>query len=252
MDSTQLPACRTFHFAHPASTNREKRDGYTIYDTPSCRASRFGHRLVIEENPTPDELKRYADLWRKEHAGKGIDKAWLVWESRERWDHEPPFGELHKLRCLMADEAMSLVPDWNTARKLERSDIDAMMHLFSSLEGDAGGPDEAHRWYFNGLFDRIEDEWGSYWGDFEDGELRGMAACLFDSREARMQGVITAKAHRGKGICSALIAQCVQEYQDISFGITYVMANDGEQAERIYRRLGFRHVTWVHELGFTP
>ena len=48
------------------------------------------------------DLVRFADLWRKEHAGKGIEKAWLVWEDRKRWPHETSLGKLYRLRTMIS------------------------------------------------------------------------------------------------------------------------------------------------------
>ena len=79
-----------------------------------------------------------------------------------------------------------------------------------------------------------------------------MAGIVWNTREARLAAVSVHEDHRRKGICSALVDECVLSYQMESFGIVYVVAVEDSGAEDAYRKLGFRRVTVEYALGLDP
>ncbi len=250
--SIDLPACRTLHFAHPPSVVHTHHDAHTVYTAPDCPESWNSHRLVLHHPPQPADLQRLSDTWRAHHAGKGIGKGWLVWESRETWPHEVPDGfELHTSRVLMNDQETVIdLPE--CIRPLGLADADLIDGLFATLEGDRPGARTSHRWYIDGLLQRIDDDWGTWLGAFDGDDLVGVCAVLYDSREARLQSVMVHPDHQRRGLASQLVNGCLQAYQEVSFGITYVAAEHDSPGEALYRKLEFRGVTWLYYAGFEP
>jgi ribosomal protein S18 acetylase RimI-like enzyme len=73
---------------------------------------------------------------------------------------------------------------------------------------------------------------------------RAVAACdLFSSvGVGRIEAVRTRPAYRGRGLAAALVRQAVADSLAQGNQLTYVFAEPGSNAQRLYTRLGFRTV----------
>ena len=243
MRSRDLPACRTLDFAAPSSVRRTEHDGYVQYDAPSCRSSPFAHRLVLDKAPNEDAIATWRSTWDGHYGDKGVNVAYLCWEQRKPGS----IPGASPLRCLMLDEAQQAPNDINVSPV---TDLPALTALITEVEGDTSPEWAAYcAWYLSGLLARVADEQGCVFGWYEGDELVGMAAIFWNHREARLQAVAVKAAHRRHGIASALVTACVAAYQDVSFGITYGVAEGDGPAESVYRKLGFRRVTCFFELA---
>lgn len=67
---------------------------------------------------------------------------------------------------------------------------------------------------------------------------------------ARFQELETREAHRGRGIASLLIARALAERPATDASPVYIVAETGAAPERLYRRLGFAPVSWVHSIAW--
>ncbi len=245
MRSRDLPSSRTQEFALPRDVIRSDGEGYVAFDAPACREASFCHRLVLDDPPEPEHVPMWLDTWRSHHAGKGIDRACLSWEKRK----PDTFAGAQRLRCLMMDEevAPEVIPQVRAI-----VDIDEALVLMTEEHNPTEARNRHNRWNLTGILDRCADDWGRFLGWYENDELVGMSAILWNHREARLQSIAVREDHRRKGICSMLVSQCIADYQAESFGITYAVAAEDSHAEAALRKLRFRHVTYDFSLALEP
>lgn len=243
MRSRDLPACRTLDFAAPASVRHTEHTTYVQYDAPSCRSSSFAHRLVLDKAPSAQEIESWRSTWEGHHGDKGVHIAYLCWEQRRA--ESVPGASL--LRYLMLDEAQLAPTLLNVS---PTTDLGALTALMTEVKGDQSPEWAAYcRWYLSGLLARVAEDQGRLFGWHEGDELVGMSAIFWNHREARLQAVAVKAAHRRNGIASALVTACVAAYQDVSFGITYVVAESEGPAELAYQKPGFRRVTCFFKMS---
>jgi GNAT superfamily N-acetyltransferase len=92
---------------------------------------------------------------------------------------------------------------------------------------------------------------GAWWGAFSGKELVADLGLFFDFKIklGRFQSVETAKPHRRKGICRALLKK-VYEWSVEAKNITQltIVAESGGAAERLYQTMGFNPVATNHGL----
>jgi ribosomal protein S18 acetylase RimI-like enzyme len=217
-----------------------------VYDTPGCRFASFSHRLLVDAPPTAASLHHWREVWLEHHGEKGIQTSYVCWEQRGPEAIEGAF----RLRCLMMDQEV----DPPTAANIRAvDDHAALVELMVHVEGEESPDYRAYAaWYLRGLLDRCAKDQGQIFGWYQADQLVGIAGILWSDGEARMQAILVHEAHRRQGICSALVTACLSTYHDRSFGICYVVAEDGSIAESAFRTLGFRRVTCFFEYALPP
>jgi GNAT superfamily N-acetyltransferase len=241
MRSRELPASRTWRMARPDGILADPRDGFVVHDVPGCRRAVLDHRIELDGRPG-DWAAAFA-LWRAEHAGKGLETAFLSWETRDDTAPTAPEGvTLRRLRCLMFDQPLDPEPLEGAApvddlEEVVAFDVRAEPHV-------AARPDWA-RWFWGGLLDRAAKGEGTLLGWRHEGALVGTAGIFWGAtgREARLAAVVTAPEHRNQGMAGALVLAAIGAYQAQQMGITYAVCAEEGPAERMYRRIGFRRVT---------
>lgn len=243
MRARDLPACRTLRFAHPADVVWTEAKDHVVCDAPQCRAASFSHRLILDAPPSAEELPAWAEVWRAAHGGKGVATAYAVWEGR---DADPPPGvEAFRTRVLMLDRVVDAPP--GDHRPLGPDDADALTELFCRVEGDwTDGYGAYARWYTGGLLARAGAGQGAVYGAWRGDALAGVGGCMWSDREARIQAVAVDEAHRRQGIATRLVLASLAQYQEVSFGVAYAVAEEGGP-EALYRAMGFRRVTSFFE-----
>ncbi|MCO4748057.1 MAG: GNAT family N-acetyltransferase [Proteobacteria bacterium] len=247
MKSRLLPACRTDALVLRA-TRRTELDDHVLCDTPDCRATWYGHRLVLDD--PPDDPERWFARWDEAHAGKDIGRAYLVWEHRLPKPIAIPTGcELVQHRVMMHDEWEEPVTPTEALRPLLETDAEALLQLMIAENGDDAELVAYERWYLEQLFAHRAEEQAVLWGAFVDGALVGTTSVVWDRREARLQNVLVDATHRQKGLATALVQAAVGSYRDQSMGIVYLVTVLDGMPEKLYRKVGFRHVSYFWELA---
>ncbi|MCB9675985.1 MAG: GNAT family N-acetyltransferase [Alphaproteobacteria bacterium] len=236
MRSRQLPWSRTLHLTSPPGVTWTEHDDHVAYtaDTP---LSSFHHRLLLDE--PPESLEPWKARWDALHGDTAVKDRMFAWEGRA--PVAAPEGRSWTLWCLMADQAVDEVRDARVA-PLQRSDLEAMVALYTLGHPDADDAAAWGRWMLEHLFDRDD---AALVGVFEGGQLASMATLAWDAREARYHAVITHPDLRRRGLAELAVTRALQVYQEVSFGIAYVAASEGTPAEALYRKLGFRRATAV-------
>lgn len=246
MKSRNLPACRTDAMVLNR-TLTEDHDDCVVCDTPSCRDTWYGHRIVLDD--PPEDVDRWFDRWDVEHQGKGIGTAYLVWEHRENRSLRVPDGAVLSIdRAMMHDDWQDSTPATDDLRPLTRADLPEMLRLMAAEYGDDDGSRAHHSWHADQIYAHIQDGRGALWGRFEDKRLIGTASIVW-GREAQIQNVLVASAHRRRGHATTLVTAVIGAYRDVSMATIYLVTELDSHAEGLYRGLGFRHVTYFYELS---
>jgi RimJ/RimL family protein N-acetyltransferase/GNAT superfamily N-acetyltransferase len=256
------PCARTERFAKPRSTSWYPGHGYDWSDTPSCRDSPFGHRLELDHPPTTETLEEWFATWRSHHAAKGVERAYLTFESAAPWTPFPlPEGitsDLLSVLDLLGPAPHRSPPKGAELRPFSSADDwarQAALTCAVANQGAVASPDFLRyaRWYQDGLQERVESGQGRYWGAFGDGRLLASAGLFWSEGEARFQNVQTEAASRKQGLCSALLSAAVIDArrQGVA-GPIYLAATTASEVERLYRSLGFAPRSWFITLGRAP
>jgi len=252
---TRTPILETEAFAMPADTTFVVEEGYRIADTPACRESFYGHRIVLAEAPAGEGWQAAYRRWRAHHDGKMVGVAYLVWEvdAPDAAPPEHPPGvavAVSRGLVLTGLPTPAVVPPDVALRPLESDadwaalyDLSAAVHAFAKDE-----PGKAYlRWDLAGRRARAERS-GRQWGAFVDGALVGAAALIAGPSSARYQDVFVHPGHRRRGLASALVSRAASYLHARAPGTPmWIAAEAGSDAEALYRRLGFAPGSTVFE-----
>jgi len=249
MPPHDLPCTRTERFAEPFDTSWTPVGDALLADTPECRESNYGHRLVL--GGAPDDWEVPVRRWRDAHAGKGVKTAWLNLEapalepptpvvppglklettttgrfpgSRATAVGGPPGG--YEVRLVRDDDWPALhasavaINEWT-------DDVDGQRYLDHVIVG-------RRRQHAEG---RLR-QWLAV--DASTGAVAGMAAVVEGAGEARFQDVQTVAEHRRRGLCTALIAAALADHRGRrpDWKLWLNVHPDGPAAG-VYARLGF-------------
>jgi GNAT superfamily N-acetyltransferase len=249
------PILDTEAFAMPSDTTFTSIGDLRVADTPACRASYYGHRIVLSRAPGEDDWLAHYRQWSACHEGKLVDVAYLVWEVEEpaaEAPEHPPGVAIAVSRGLRLDRlpTPAVVPTEFALRPLVSDaeweslfDLAVAVHPFAS---DDSGKDYL-RWDHAGRRKRVEVA-GRQWGAFVDDRLVGAAALLPGEGCARYQDVFVHPDYRRQGLASALVSRAASQYQARAPGTPmWIAAEANSPAEALYRRLGFEGGSTVFE-----
>jgi ribosomal protein S18 acetylase RimI-like enzyme len=257
--SRDLLGALTDTLVQPVGTELASRDRYLVMSTPERDDYNDGNILILDRAPEPAEVEdRMADC-RREFGARPVLYLSLCWEEEGdiRWEAAPPVAgatgdDLQRLTVLSSAEAPEEqpAPEGIALRPLrtetEWPDL-AALAIATHAPGDPGAFAVFARWRyreyhraFAGPDPGRPDERGRFWGAFRGDRLVGSLGLFESPTLLRFQEVMTHPGERGRGIATALTARALRAGLARRPGaIAVVVAEPGEQAERIYRRLGF-------------
>jgi ribosomal protein S18 acetylase RimI-like enzyme len=240
--SRGLPITLSARYAAPLGNICADRGTYVAWDVPTCRLSWFAHRLELDL--PPDDLPSWFARWDDEHAGKGIGRAFLAWETP--LDAPPPplperYAPQRMLGMVHDGPAPAVASPPLPLRPAAQAEL-AAVAAAQAAEEPGFGPDHPRylEWLYRGLAAKGGRTLCAWDGD------RPVAAVTVvpGPGEARFQEVWTARAWRRRGLASALVATALARG-----GRHLLAAVEGSDAHRLYRRLGFEAVSRVYEVS---
>jgi ribosomal protein S18 acetylase RimI-like enzyme len=221
----------------------EQRDGYAVVETPARRDFWFGNMLVLDAAPSPDEYAAWLSLCARTFAERGVRRYVVQWETAGSADDLTavalPNVELHRNVVLCYPGSSLSVPDSFAIRALE-SDGD----LAAACALDVADAEPAHadfvRWRFGLVAGDCRAGRAHVFGAWEGERLTAFAGVYLTPDYARFSTPVTGRAFRRRGIFSALCARIVALAAERTPAARIVIvAEEGSDAERLYRKLGF-------------
>ncbi len=246
----ELPMSRTQRQVEPRSIGHRVSDA-TVFDTPTGRISWFGHR--VEPDWPPVDATPMFQLWRDHHGDKGLEKAYLSWETLD--EHPPPplgprdtLNETIGMACDGCDVRVELPSGFVVRPVVSQADEAQLLQgaLAVHAQNDLGMA-EYMAWSYAGLGALRASGRVVTLAVFAGEDVVSAVTVVRCGEERRGQDFWTRPARRRRGLCAALLSMAVR--LDESPLILGVMR--GSEAERLYRRLGFETVSHGWELART-
>lgn len=254
MKARELPCVRTARYAIARSTRWTGGPGCLIVDTPSCRHTSFGHRIITDTPPWLDWTRWYA-LWREHHGDKDVATAYLCFEAPGEVEapSAPPGITPYVLSAMRLDRhalhafTPRPMPAGLELRAVQGDDWRALKELALTVNHWHGDPtgDAYLDWALAERRAQVQER-GQQLAVF-DGERAVAAAALIDGpTDSRYQDVQTHPEHRGRGLASRLVSELAH---GSLAPVLWIAAERGSQPERIYERIGFRTRSTSWEFG---
>lgn len=236
MRSRDLPVSVSWRYASPPGAAFTLHDDHVVWDAPGCRASWFAHRIELDRPPA--DLGPWFSRWDAYHAGKGVGRAYLCWETAP----DEPFAEVPerfapvRMVGLVHDgprpaRATPVLP----LREATGTALDAVIAGLAAQSPALGqGFATYATWLYRGLEARGARTLAAWDGD------RAVAAATVvpGPGGGRFQEVWTDAAWRRQGLATAILSRL------LATGGPFVLQAEAEaEALRIYLRLGFRPVS---------
>ncbi len=237
----------------PASVTWVEGPGYRVYSAP-CDLSSYWHRLELDLPPADGDPSPWLAVWREHNGAKAVGTAWFAWETLLNDAAPRPTLEGASRHTVFVTSELPLrpeVPEGLTLRPVQGDqEWEAAIHLSAAPHGGDADAVSWARWYLDSARHHIERGHGTWWGAFDGSTLVGSLALLHRGEDARFQEVGTLSTHRGRGVCTALVSHAVRTLLDRHPGTRVcIVAEQGSQPERIYRRLGFEAVSVLDAVG---
>ena len=251
--SLNLPANATDALVRASIVVRVPRDGYTIVSAPERPDYWFANCLVVAHAPAPENYERWLAAHAAAFDGRPVKRRVVVWEVSERRELPPYDGPIERQRSTVF-RARGVTPPHSIARLCEFDD---------SSHWEAAAGMERAALIGDGFADRVEFaawRFGIYhadatrgrcrvWGAFADDRLVAYAGLYANDRYARFITPVTEPAFRRQGLfralCSVAIAETARVHPRAN---VIIVAETGEDPERIYERLGFDAIGEQHAL----
>ncbi|MCB9688685.1 MAG: GNAT family N-acetyltransferase [Alphaproteobacteria bacterium] len=229
------PILRTHRFLAP-STSTPLEHG-RVWDEPACRDAWFAHRVELDR--APEDLEAAFRVWDLHHAGKGVERRYVCWETDvdEPWAAVPERCAPVRMWGLVRGGAEDLGPEPALpVRPVE--DLDRFSLIAARQHPEYGPTYPRYLRHQLGLLRGLGATVLAAW----DGERPVASATIVPGpdRWYRFQEVWTDRAWRRRGLCGALVRR------GLAFdpgGVFVVCSVDGSDALRIYERAGFARVS---------
>lgn len=224
-------------------------DGCTIVEVPTRRDFWYGHALILDREPAPEDqamwIARHAEHFRGVHVGRHT----IVWEVAGERERAPVLGpnvrgELQRTIVFARRSPYDVVTDARVRAFESDADWDAAADL-GALEDAEASPEmrDFGHWRFGIV--RADGARGRMrmWGIWDGDELAAFAGIYASPTLARFTTPVTREGYRGRGLFRALCATAVDATLRVHPGATVIIcATAGDAPEAIYRRLGFEAV----------
>ncbi len=249
-----LPCVRTARYAIARSTEWTDLGDALIADTPACRATPFGHRMILDTPPWEDFAGHYA-RWRAHHAGKGVRTAYLLFEQKGvQPTPEVPAGiTAYTLSTMLLDpDAFAAfeprpLPDGLVLRAVASHADWATQHALGRANHPDNPTSDAYLdWALGERRAQVEGGRARQLAVFNGEDAIAAAALVHGSADARFQDVQTHPDHRGRGLATAVVAELCAGSDGRPL---WIVAGRDDPAERLYARIGFRTETTAWEFG---
>jgi ribosomal protein S18 acetylase RimI-like enzyme len=230
------------------------RDDYRVIRTPTCHRFHFGNYLSLDAPPRAEDLEGWFARCRSELAElTGVERLVLEWETG--LDHvdevvlEAPNVVLARP---VIEHVPAIAPEGIELRSIASDDGAGWAAVLALAVADAIDRTPAHADFLAWRVGAQRDAYqrapgtGGFWGAFDaaTGELHGSLGLHESDDLLRFQDVETAAAQRRRGIASALCAVALRAAAARRpRALAVIVAEQGSQADRIYRRLGFAPVS---------
>lgn len=234
--------------------------GYLVRANPARPDFYSGQFLVLDQPPDPASIEDWMATFRRELAAVDPHFIRIGWETDDdaAWPGRsvlPAGTDYQHLAVLRRDDVPAPVDLAGLSiRALHRdTDWDQMVQL--SIAETAPHYVDAYaayyRWHVGIYRDLVAPpRGGAFWGAFDGDRLAGCLGLVTTPRWMRFVDVMTGASHRRRGVCSALIAHALGVgFADHPGAIAIIVSNAGSDADRLYRRLGFRQIGSQHELS---
>lgn len=231
--------------------------------TPENPTFWFGNYLLLPAPPTVADIPAWAARFDTcfADAPEVVHKClqWPDTGADTRAAFEQLGWEFDQATVLMAThtKAARQAPENVAFRPIESNDDWARVleqQIASRPEGFAETPYRAFKEKRLALFRKLQaDGRGQWYGAFKGAELVADMGIFHRNGISRFQDVSTHAAHRRQGICSALVHYVSTQEQAQNPGNQMVIIADaGEPAERIYKRVGYREVEQIQSVVLRP
>lgn len=244
MPSRDLPISRSARYAAPRGSVRADRGDHVVWEVPSCRLAWFGHRLELDE--PPDDIGRWLARWDAEHAGKGVGRAFLCWETpldAPRPSLPQRYAPVGMLGLVHDGPAPVVAPPPLPVRAADHRELPAVAAAAAAQE-PAFGPE--YRAYLEWLYPALAAVGARTLAAWDADRPVAALTVVPGDGEARFQEIWTDRAHQRRGLASALLAQAL-----LRDAPHLLAAVEGSAAHRLYLRLGFRPVSRVWRVSRT-
>jgi ribosomal protein S18 acetylase RimI-like enzyme len=235
---------------------------YLVVRTPTNPHFYWGNFLLFPSAPTPADLEGWPALIAREFPD--ADHLALGWDDAA----DGVAAEFVARGYTDCDDAV-MTATQNAPRRLTRgfevrplrSDADWAAHAaLNEACDERTGSSAAYDGFKRALRARyramVADDHGRWLGAFAGDTLLGALGVFVDAAEpsrCRLQSVETHPEHRGRGVCSALTAAAIATgLGELGCGLVVVVVDHASQAERIYRRAGFRAVSRQRGTYYRP
>ena len=253
MRTRERLCARTDDRARPGSEVIDRGD-YRVIRTPARHDFYFGNCLSLDAPPRAADLDGWFARCRSELADlTGVVQLVLQWETDLDHVDDAALEAPNVVLARPAGEEVAVIAPPGVELRSIAGDDDAGWAAVVALAMAAAaddGPDnvEFAVWSAGAKRDALRRApgTGGWWGAFnaETGELCGSLG-LFEADDLLLiQDVETAVAYRRRGIASALCAAALRAAAAAHpRALAVIVAAQGSQAERIYRRVGFAPVS---------
>jgi len=243
MDPLNTPGHRTDRLADSPEVSFCWSDGFGVADTPRCRQTNWGHRLVSASPSWEIGLAECFARWADHHAGKGVQQAHVCFEALSPdapATLSAPGAALEVLTTSRLEQLASFDTPLPVRLLSGERDAAQLVNLDMQVHGWGDAPDalEYVRWSRASRRAVFEGGGGEHLGAFDGDRLVGAAALHWDAHEARYQEVAVHPEVRGRGVATSLVGTLAARAGNRG-GPLWINATAGSQAARIYERLGF-------------
>lgn len=255
-----LPGIRSNLALDADHTSIVERPDHLVLATPTCPNYWEGNCIVLDAPPaswddTAEVWMNALARWRTVIAASSIGAVshpMVRWESidshrasKDRLPADTVSAQDTVLRLEGMPSAVGAPPAVECRPAETDADWDAIVAMV--LEE---ARDDAHasyvRWAYAALRRRFESTGSVWWTARERGLVVGSLGLFRSEALWRFQEVDTRASHRGRGIASLLVARALADRPVHTRPDVYMVAETGGAPERLYRRLGFVPVSWIH------